>query len=127
MNIKARFFTVIVLAHVIAYLVAGGISYQLITKSLWDAPDTILANYLRTPVDPELWRFAMVWQVPAQILRGILTALVLLPLFELHASWTKLKKVLFYGALVFVLSHLSSSAPSPANIEGLVYIRPEFI
>lgn len=122
-----RFVLVIIISHTIAYLFAGGIAYQLITKDLWDVPNSLLSSYLRTPGDAELWNFAMVWQVPAQLLRSLLMGLVLLPLHNVLREWPFSKKFLFFSTLLFVLTHLSSSAPSPANIEGLVYMKPEFI
>jgi hypothetical protein len=122
-----RFFLAILIGHVIAYLIAGGITYQLITKELWDSPDSLLANYLRTPTNTELWRYAMIWQIPAQLLRGLLIGVVLLPLLELQMEWRKSKKFYFYSSLIFVLTHFSAAVPSPANIEGLVYMKPEYI
>jgi hypothetical protein len=122
-----RFVVVIILAHTLAYLFAGGIAYQLITKDLWEGSDSILADYLRTPGNEELWTFAMIWQIPGQLLRGLLMGLVMLPLYAALKDWTFKRKFLFFGLLLFVFTHLSASAPSPANIEGLVYMRPEFI
>ena len=122
-----RFVIVIIIAHTVAYLFAGGIAYQLITKELWAGPNSLLSAYLRTPENIELWNYAMIWQIPGQLLRSLLIGLVLLPLYSSLKEWSTLKKFLFFSALLFVLTHLSSSAPSPANIEGLVYIRPEFI
>ena len=66
-----RFILIIIAAHVIAYLVEGGIAYQFITKELWESPDSLLSAYLRTPNNVALWNFAMIWQIPAQIVRGI--------------------------------------------------------
>lgn len=110
-----------------AYLFAGGISYQLITKEFWDAPDSLLSSYLRTPGNAELWNVAMIWQIPAQLIRGLLIGLVLLPLYGPLKEWSASKKILFFSSMFFVLTHMASSAPSPANIEGLVYMKPEFI
>jgi hypothetical protein len=122
-----RFVVVVILAHTIAYLVAGGIAYQLITKELWNGPDPLLSKYLRTPGNTELWNTAMVWQIPGQLLRAVFIGLILLPLFNSLQAWSALNRFLFFSGLLFVLTHLSAAAPSPANIEGLVYMRPEFI
>jgi len=127
MSKGVRFFLAVLLAHVFAYLIAGGITYQLITKDLWEGPDSLLSAYLRTPGDAELWKYAMIWQIPAQILRGALIALVLLPLLEFQTNWKTTKKIFFYAALTFVLTHLCSAAPSPANIEGWVYMKPAYV
>ncbi len=122
-----RFVIVIIIAHTIAYLFAGGISYQFITKEFWEEPNSLLSAYLRTPVNVELWNYAMIWQIPGQLLRSLLIGLVLLPIHSSLKEWLVFKKFLFFSGLLFVLTHLSSAVPSPANIEGLVYMRPEFI
>lgn len=124
---QIRFLIVVVLSHTFAYLVAGGFSYQLITKPMWEGPSPLLAAYLRTPGNPELWNFAMTWQIPAQLLRGLLLGLALLPLFETLKAWNWLKRFTFLAVLLFVFTHFASAAPSPANLEGLVYIKPEFV
>ena len=122
-----RFVIVVIAAHTIAYLFAGGIAYQLITKELWEGPNPILSLYLRTPGNSALWNYAMIWQMPGQLLRALLIGLVLLPIHSALKEFSGLKRFLFFSGLLFVLTHLSSAVPSPANIEGLVYMRPEFI
>ncbi|MBK6526009.1 MAG: hypothetical protein IPG07_10970 [Crocinitomicaceae bacterium] len=124
---RIRFVIVVIIAHTIAYLFSGGIAYQFITKPLWEGSDSLLASYLRTPGNEELWGFAMIWQIPGQVLRSLLMGLVFLPLFSSLKTWTFFKKFLFMSSLLFVLTHLAAAAPSPANIEGLVYMRPEFV
>ena len=37
------------------------------------------------------------------------------------------KRVLVLFVLFFVLLHLAAAAPSPSNLEGIVYMRPELI
>lgn len=111
----------------VAYLFAGGIAYQLITKEFWEGESPLLSAYLRTPGNSELWNYAMVWQIPGQLLRAFFIGLVMLPLHSYLKEWSTLKIFLFFSSLLFVLTHLSSAAPSPANIEGLIYMRPEFI
>ena len=122
-----RFLMVVILSHTFAYLVAGGISYQLITKPFWEGPNPLLSAYLRTPGNAELWNFAMTWQVPAQLLRALLLGLALLPLLDTLKAWSLLKCFTFLSVLLFVFTHFASAAPSPANLEGLVYIKPEFV
>jgi hypothetical protein len=122
-----RFVLVIIIAHTIAYLIAGGLAYQFITKELWEGEHPLLSQYLRTPGNEDLWTFAMTWQIPAQLLRSVLIALALLPLQTHLKEWSFSRRLLFFSILLFVTTHLSSAAPSPANIEGLVYMRPEFI
>ncbi len=122
-----RFVFVIIIAHTLAYLFAGGIAYQFITKDLWEGESPLLSEYLRTPGNTELWNFAMIWQIPGQLLRALFIGLALLPLHSSLKEWSGKKKFLFLSSLLFVLTHLSAAAPSPANIEGVIYMRPEYI
>lgn len=128
-NIKSyvRFVLIIIIAHTLSYLIAGGIAYQLITKEFWEGSNSLLSVYLRTPGNSELWNYAMIWQIPGQILRSLIFGLVLLPLFDSIKEWKFLKRFLFFSSLFFVFTHFSSAVPSPANIEGLIYMKPEFI
>lgn len=122
-----RFIIVFIIAHTIAYLFAGGIAYQLLTKEFWEGSNPLLSLYLRTPGNPELWNFAMIWQIPGQIIRSLLIGSVLLPLYDTFKKWDFVKTFLFVSGLLFVLTHLSSAVPSPANIEGFIYMKPDFI
>lgn len=122
-----RFMAIVVAAHTIGYLFAGGIAYQLIVKDLWEGSDSLLSSYLRTPGNKQLWNFAMIWQIPGQLLRSLLIGLALLPLYSTIKQWPAKKRFLFFSSLLFIVTHLSAAAPSPANIEGLVYMRPEFV
>ena len=122
-----RFLIVALIAHVLGYLIAGGIAYQLITKEFWEGTNSILSVYLRTPGNVELWKHAMTWQIPGQFFRAIFIAIALFPLLESIKLWKLRKLILFYFVLIFVLTHFASAAPSPANIEGLIYMKPELI
>ena len=37
------------------------------------------------------------------------------------------RRYAFIAGLFFVFAHLAASAPSPGNIEGALYMRPEFV
>lgn len=61
------------------------------------------------------------------LLRGLLIALVLLPFTKALKSFSFTYRVVVLFALVFVLMHVAAAAPSPGNIEGIVYLRPELM
>lgn len=124
---QLRFVIVFMLAHTGAYLFAGGIAYQFITKEFWEGTNPLLSVYLRTPGNADLWNHAMIWQIPGQIARSLLIGLVLLPLYGTLKEWKLLKTFFFISILLFVTTHFSSAVPSPANIEGFIYMRPEFV
>jgi hypothetical protein len=110
-----------------AYLVAGLIAYRFLTKRFYVGDDAIFAGFLRSEADPILWRHVMTWQFPMLLVRSMLISLVLLPFRATLSSFALRKRVLSLFGLFFVLLHLAAAAPSPSNLEGIVYMRPEFI
>jgi hypothetical protein len=110
-----------------AYLFAGSIAYQLLTKRFYVGDDPIFAGFLRSEADPILWRHVMTWQFPVLLARGLLISLALLPFRAALSSFALRTRVLSLLGLFFVLVHLAAAAPSPSNLEGIVYMRPEFI
>ncbi len=110
-----------------AYLIAGAIAYQLLTKRLYIGEGAIFSGFLRSEADPTLWRHVMTWQFPVLFARGLLIALALLPFRAALSSFALPNRILTLFVLFFVLLHLAAAAPSPSNLEGIVYMRPEFI
>lgn len=111
--------------YAVAYLLAGAIAYQFLTKQFYVGEDPIFTAYLRSESNPAEWAHTNLWLIPGLLLRALLISLVLLPFVE------ALKKMAFWRragvlfALMFVLIHIAAAAPSPANIEGLIYMKPE--
>jgi hypothetical protein len=122
-----RFVLKVTIVSTAAYLVAGAIAYQFLTKRLYIGEDAIFAGFLRSEADPTLWRHVMAWQFPVLLVRGIFISLALLPFRAALSSFALGKRVLTLFVLSFVLLHLAAAAPSPSNLEGIVYMRPEFI
>jgi hypothetical protein len=117
----------VTVVSVATYLVAGFLAYALLTKRFYVGENAIFAGFLRSEADPALWRHVMTWQFPILFARGFLIALALLPFRETLSSFAPAKRVLTLFVLFFVLLHLAAAAPSPSNLEGIVYMRPEFI
>jgi hypothetical protein len=111
--------------YAIAYLVAGGIAYQLITKQFYVGDTPIFTTYLRSEANPAEWAHTNVWLVPGLVLRAVLISLVLLPFVGMLAKVSFRKRVGILFSLMFVLIHLAAAAPSPSNIEGIIYVKPE--
>ena len=110
-----------------AYLVAGGLAYQLLTKRFYVGDAAIFARFLRSEADPAAWRHVMTWQLPVLLARGLLVALALLPFRPALTSFALRKRIFVLGGLFFVLADFAAAAPSPSNLEGIVYMRPELI
>ncbi len=116
-----------ILGHTLSYLIVGAIAYPLFYKPFWEGPNPLYAPFIRTMATPGLWEQAMAWQIPGQLLRGLLMALVFIPLLSKLEELSLLRRYVFIAGLLFVFAHLAASAPSPGNIEGALYMRPEFV
>lgn len=120
-----RFITSSTIIYFLAYLLAGAIAYQLLTKQFYVGNDPIFTAYLRSESNPSEWAHTNLWIVPGLLTRALLISLVLLPFVE------TLKKMAFWKrggvlfALLFVLIHIAAAAPSPSNIEGLIYMKSQ--
>jgi len=113
--------------YALVYLVVGAIAYQLITKQFYVGYDPIFTAYLRSESNPAEWSHTNLWLVPGLLLRGLLISLVLLPFVETFKKMAFWKRTGIIFALMYVLIHLAAAAPSPGNIEGLIYMKPQLV
>ena len=122
-----RFVLKVILVASVAYLIAGALAYHFLTKRFYVGDAAIFATFLRSEADPTEWRHVMTWQFPMLLARGLLIALALLPFRPALMSFARPKRTATLFVLSFVLLHLAAAAPSPSNLEGVVYMRPELI
>jgi hypothetical protein len=120
-----RFAVKVTIAHVVSYFVVGAAAYQLLTKPFYEGEAAVFATFMRTPAEPELWRHAMTWFLPAQVLRGVLIAAALYPFFDTLQSWSWGRRWLAISGLYLVLGFWAAAVAAPGTIDGLVYLRPE--
>ena len=85
------------------YFLAGAVFYPLLTQPYYEGPHPIFAVFLRTEADPVLFAHVVNWFLPAEILRGILIAAVLYPLYDILTAWQFLKRFLYVASLYLVL------------------------
>ncbi|MHC4306567.1 MAG: hypothetical protein ACYTAU_04895 [Planctomycetota bacterium] len=109
---------------VVTTFMVGLVAYPLLTKDLFDNPDSVLARLYRTQAEPELWNAIYVWIVPVQIVRAFLIALVLYPFYDTLNGWGYWKRFISIAGLLVLLGHLAGSS---GIIEGLYMMRPEFV
>lgn len=113
--------------YTLTYLIVGAIMYQLFTKQFYVGDGALFTAFLRTESDPSLWAHVNQWQLPILFLRSLLVAFVLLPFVGALQSFSFKKRWLVLFGLVFILTHIAAAAPSPGNLEGITYMRPELI
>jgi hypothetical protein len=120
-----QFVTKSTVIYTIAYLFVGAIAYQLLTKQFYVGDDPIFTAYLRSESNPAEWAHTNLWLIPGLLLRALLISLVLLPFVEALKKMAFWKRTGVLFALIFVLIHIAAAAPSPSNIEGLIYMKQE--
>ena len=110
-----QYFWQIIYAHTIAYFVAG--VFALLVMNYRDLFATDVISSFMKPVDEPI----VVLGPVLQIFRGILLALVLLPLrkvfFEEKNGLMKL------GVIILGLSLLSTIGPTMGSFEGYIYTK----
>jgi len=122
-----RFFIVIVIVHITTYLFAGYFANQIFYKGLLHDASNIMAVYMRPENDPALWRHAMRWLFPGQLLRCLLFTIALLPFYKTLIDFSLRMRVLALFGVFCIFVNIASNAADPACIEGLIYVRPEFV
>ena len=113
-----------VMAFVVTAFVVGMFSYALLTKSLFEDPESVVRRVYRTPADPELWRSAATWAFPVQALRAFLHAVVVFPFYAALAGVPFWRRFAMLAGLFVVLSVFASDA---GILESLYISRPEFV
>ena len=103
-------------AHVIAYFIAGLFATSLFDYETWFASD-ILSSVMKPTTDPIVPIAASLFQ----IIRGIIVALILLPLRKVFTE--EKHGFLKLGLLILGLSVLSTQGPTFGSIEGLLYTK----
>jgi hypothetical protein len=114
----------IIAAQVTTYFLSGAVFYPLLTKPYYEGPHPIFAVFLRTEADPVLWAHVVNWFLPAEILRGILIAVVIYPLYDILKAWSFLKRLFYVASLYLVLGFWAATVAAPGTLEGMIYMRP---
>jgi hypothetical protein len=115
----------VTVAQVVSYFIVGAIAYQALTRQFYEGAHPLFATFMRTPAEPDLWRHAMIWFIPGQVLRGLLIAAALYPFFETLQGWGFRKRCWAISGLYLGLGFWASAVAAPGTIEGMVYLRPE--
>ena len=114
-------------AYTLCYLIVGAIAYQLITKQFYVGDDPVFTAYLRSESNIAEWSHTSTWLVPGLLFSAVLISLVLLPFVETLKRMAFPRRVGVIFALLFVLLHIAAAAPSPSNIEGLIYMKADLV
>lgn len=120
-----RFTLFFILAHSLSYMIAGAIALQ-ISKDIYENKSRH-CDFLRDMSDEKEKGYVGKYFLPAQILRGLLLAVVLFPLLGEIKELSFIMQFVFFGLLVFIYTHLAAASPFIDNIEGFVYFKKEYL
>ena len=115
-------FTII---HTVAYTVAGMIELQF-ADYIYGGEERRVDFVRDMTIPEESTRIGLVF-LPAQLVRGVLMAIVLLPLLDAIGDLSFGTRVVFFAGLMFVYADLASAVPFPNTIEGLVYLEEKYV
>lgn len=122
---SARFVGGFTLVHTAAYFVAGVVEL-LVADRLYRGEQRRVDFVRDVTLPEEAGRINRVL-LPAQAVRGVLMAVVLLPLLGPIGDLSVGVRAAFFGGLMFVYADLASAIPFPNTVEGLVYLEPEYV
>lgn len=122
-NIKFIFY--FTLSHIASYTVAGLIALN-ISEDIYKSRNR-LCSFLRDMDDKSESQHVKKYFLPAQIIRGGLMAVILLPILNTILAFSFLDKIIFFSGLMFVYTHFAAVSPFIDNIEGFVYFKNKYL
>ena len=122
----AWFVLLVAIAHAFTYFLVGALAFAMLTHGLYEGADPLFGSYLRTPGEIQLWQHVTTWFLPAQLLRGVLIGLALSPFLPVLRRWSVRQRTVAIAGLYLVIGFWAAAVAAPGNVEGLVYLRPEF-
>jgi hypothetical protein len=106
--------------------VAGVIDLQL-AKKMYSGKDRLYQSFFRNMADKkESMRIAKLL-IPSQLLRAILMSAILFPILPFLQEMSFTMQALFMGGLMFIYADFASAIPFSNTIEGLVYLKKEYV
>jgi len=126
MWIYVKFSLVFFAIHFVCYNVAGAIDLQL-AKKMYSGKNRLYKAFFRDMDDPEQSGRIGKLLIPSQFVRAIIMSAVLYPVLPNLRELSFGMQALFMGGLMFVYADFCSAIPFSNTIEGLVYLKKEFV
>lgn len=112
--------------HFICYIIAGSIDFRLAQK-MYVGKERLYKSFFRDMKDKkEKMRIAKLL-IPSQFIRAILMSLVLYPILPFLNQLSFEIKFIFMASLMFIFADFASAIPFSNTIEGIVYLKKEFV
>ena len=126
MMLYLKFSLLFFAVHFTCYIIAGVIDLQLAQK-MYSGKDRLYKSFFRNMEDKqESMRIAKLL-IPSQFVRAVFMSVVLYPILPFLTQLSFGMQSLFMGSLMFVYADFSSAIPFSNTVEGLVYLKKEFV
>ena len=112
--------------HLVCYIIAGVIDLQL-SKRMYEGKNRLYKAFFRNMEDRQESNRVAKLLLPSQFIRGIVMSVVLYPILPYLKELSFGIQFLFMGGLMFVYADFSSAIPFSNTIEGLVYLKKQFV
>lgn len=114
------------LIHFVCYVIAGVIDLQLAGK-MYSGKNRLYKSFFRDMDDQKESNRVARLLIPSQFIRAILMSLVLYPLIPFLVEQSFGLQFIFMASLMFVYADFASAIPFSNTIEGIVYLKKEFV
>ena len=121
-----KFSLLFFVVHTITYYIAGIINFQF-SKRLYGGRDQLFQPFLRNMSDLKEVKTVNKKIIPVQLIRAILMSVVLYPVIGFLGDLSFGLRFLFMGGIMFVYADFCSAIPFSNTLEGLIYMKPEFV
>ncbi len=107
-------------------MVAGAIDFKL-AQEMYSGKDRLYKSFFRDMEDEQESNRIAKLLFPSQLIRSLLMSVVLYPVLPFLKELSFFLQFAFMAGLVFVYADFSSAIPFSNTIEGLVYLKKEFV
>lgn len=112
--------------HFVCYILAGIIDLQL-AKKIYKGKNRLYKSFFRNMEDKsESFRISKLL-IPSQLTRALLMSAVLYPILPYLTQLPFEIKFIFMASLMFVYADFASAVPFSNTIEGILYLKKEFV
>ncbi len=126
MMLYLRFSLIFFLIHLTCYIIAGIIDLQL-AKKMYKGKNRLYKSFLRdTHNINESTRIAKL-MIPSQLIRALLMSIVLYPILPYLIHLPFWVQFIFMASLMFIYADFASAIPFSNTIEGIIYLKKEFV
>lgn len=112
--------------HFVCYMIAGLIDLQL-AKNIYKGKNRMFNAFFRDVDDEHESNRIAKLLIPMQFIRAIAMSVVLYPVLPFLQGLSFGVQFIFMASLMFVYADFASAIPFSNTIEGLVYLKKEFV